>query len=97
MAKKTLKSIFKKARRAAGAPGRVIAGAYYDSKVRVNKKKNDQIVDDFKTVRAMEKSGVTGGSLQDPYSYRRRKMRVDDFTEQSKNPKPKRKLFNRNK
>lgn len=76
-----LKRIFKKLRSAAGAPGRAVAGAYYDSKVRTNKKYNDQIVDDIKTVRQMRKSGVERGSMQDPMSRGRREMRINDFKE----------------
>lgn len=78
MAKK-LKDILSKARNVAGAPGRAIAGAYYDSKTRIHKKNTDQLVDDIKTVRSMNKSGVERGSMQDPMSRGRREMRIDDF------------------
>lgn len=79
MAKKILKDILSKARSAAGAPGRAIAGAYYDSKTRTNEKNTNQLVDDIKTVRQMSKSGVERGSMQDPMSRGRREMRIDDF------------------
>lgn len=97
-----VKKLFRKIRSAAGAPGRVIGGAYYDSKVRASKRKSDQIVDDVKTLRGMRQSErdnpgmkINGGSLQDPNSRVRRQMRVDDFKEEMSKPKKKR-LFRRN-
>lgn len=95
MAKK-LKDIFSKARKVAGTPGRAVAGAYYDSKVRLNKKKNDQLVDDIKTVREMSARGVERGSMQDPMSRGRREERINAFKdEMAQMGKPKRKLFGR--
>lgn len=102
-----IKKIFKKARSAAGYPGRKIAGAYYDSKVRQSKKESDQIVEDAQVLGGMAKSErdnpgmkIDWGSPSDPNSRLRRKMRVEQFEEkmareQAQREKPRRKLFGR--
>lgn len=91
--KRLFRKVKKAARSAAGAPGRAITKPYYDSKVRVHKKKTDQLVDDIKTVRSMKKSGVGSGSLQDPMSRGRREMRINDFKAEMAKPKKKKRLF----
>lgn len=91
--------LFRQLRKAAGAPGRYVAGKYYDSKVRTNKRYNDQIVDDIKTVREMSKSGVERGSMQDPNSRGRREMRIEGFKDKMASEygdkKKKKRLFRR--
>lgn len=96
--------IFRTLRKAAGAPGRYVAGKYYDSKVRASKRYSDQIVDDVKTLRGMTQSErnnpgmkISGGSVQDPNSRVRRQMRVDEFKSKmdGQQEKKKKRLFRR--